>query len=166
MVAGDVADEVVVMEEGRIARRFDGATFRALPSSEVRDLGLRVRALADERARERRAPGDAREPRAPLVRLRGVHASYGKREVLHGVDLDLREGEVAALVGANGAGKSTLCRTIVGLHRESAGTTTIDGEPAGAQATPARLLDGVPGRELPAVRRQRAHRSELRADGR
>ena len=108
----DVADEVVVMEEGRIARRFDGATFRALPSSEVRDLGLR-------------------EPRAPLVRLRGVHASYGKREVLHGVDLDLREGEVAALVGANGAGKSTLCRTIVGLHRESAGTTTIDGEPAG-----------------------------------
>ena len=102
----DVADEVVVMEEGRIARRFDGATFRALPSSEVRDLG-------------------------PLVRLRGVHASYGKREVLHGVDLDLREGEVAALVGANGAGKSTLCRTIVGLHRESAGTTTIDGEPAG-----------------------------------
>ena len=119
------------MEEGRIARRFDGATFRALPSSEVRDLGLRVRALADERARERRAPGDAREPRAPLVRLRGVHASYGKREVLHGVDLDLREGEVAALVGANGAGKSTLCRTIVGLHRESAGTTTIDGEPAG-----------------------------------
>ena len=105
----DVADEVVVMEEGRIARRFDGATFRALPSSEVRDL----------------------EPRAPLVRLRGVHASYGKREVLHGVDLDLREGEVAALVGANGAGKSTLCRTIVGLHRESAGTTTIDGEPAG-----------------------------------
>ena len=112
----DVADEVVVMEEGRIARRFDGATFRALP---------------DERARERRAPGDAREPRAPLVRLRGVHASYGKREVLHGVDLDLREGEVAALVGANGAGKSTLCRTIVGLHRESAGTTTIDGEPAG-----------------------------------
>ena len=105
----DVADEVVVMEEGRLARRFDGATFRALPSSEVRDLG----------------------PRAPLVRLRGVHASYGKREVLHGVDLDLREGEVAALVGANGAGKSTLCRTIVGLHRESAGTTTIDGEPAG-----------------------------------
>ncbi len=161
----DVADEVVVMEEGRIARRFDGATFRALPSSEVRDLGLRVRALADERARERRAPGDAREPRAPLVRLRGVHASYGKREVLHGVDLDLREGEVAALVGANGAGKSTLCRTIVGLHRESAGTTTIDGEPAGP-TTPARLLDGVPGRELPAVRRQRAHRSELRADGR
>ena len=65
------------------------------------------------------------------MRLRGVHASYGKREVLHGVDLDLREGEVAALVGANGAGKSTLCRTIVGLHRESAGTTTIDGEPAG-----------------------------------
>ena len=51
----DVADEVVVMEEGRIARRFDGATFRALPSSEVRDLGLRVRALADERAGGRRA---------------------------------------------------------------------------------------------------------------
>ncbi|MFR1637751.1 MAG: hypothetical protein ACLSVD_00430 [Eggerthellaceae bacterium] len=90
----------------------------ALPSSEVRDLGLRVRALADERARERRAPGDAREPRRPRAPARRAR-SYGKREVLHDVDLDLREGEVAAL-GRQRRGKSTLCRTIVGLHRESA----------------------------------------------
>ena len=76
--------------------------------------------------------GGAPFPAKSDVRLENVRFSYdGTREVLHGVDLDLREGEVAALVGANGAGKSTLCRTIVGLHRESAGTTTIDGEPAG-----------------------------------
>ena len=123
----DVADEVVVMEEGRIARRFDGATFRALPSSEVRDLGLRVRALADERARERRAPGDAREPRAPLVRLRGVHASYGKREVLHGVNLTFREGTVNALVGPSGSGKSTIAKLIASFWDVNSGSITLGG---------------------------------------
>ncbi|MFQ9675454.1 MAG: ABC transporter ATP-binding protein [Eggerthella lenta] len=125
----DVADEVVVMEEGAsrgasTARRFGAAVVgSARPGA-----GCALWPTSGRASGERRAM--LREPQ-PLVRLRGVHASYGKREVLHGVDLDLREGEVAALVGANGAGKSTLCRTIVGLHRESAGTTTIDGEPAG-----------------------------------
>ena len=82
----DVADEVVVMEEGRIARRFDGATFRALPSSEVRDLGLRVRALADERARRarlaRQARGAARRrPRPARGRSGGARGRQRRGEV-------------------------------------------------------------------------------------
>lgn len=49
------------------------------------------------------------------LRLHDVHASYDKREVVRGVSLDVREGEMLGIVGPNGAGKSTLLRVIAGL---------------------------------------------------
>ncbi|MBS1847245.1 MAG: ABC transporter ATP-binding protein [Actinobacteria bacterium] len=51
----------------------------------------------------------------PLLELRGVHASYGRIEVLHGVDLSLPAGKVLALLGPNGAGKSTTLKVLGGL---------------------------------------------------
>ncbi|KAB0622579.1 ABC transporter ATP-binding protein [Castellaniella defragrans] len=51
----------------------------------------------------------------PLLALRGLRAGYGDFQALFGIDLDLHEGEVLALIGANGAGKSTLIRAIMGL---------------------------------------------------
>lgn len=62
------------------------------------------------------------------VVIRGMHAGYGDVEVLHGVDLAVRPGEIAALFGANGSGKSTLCSTISGLVPVTRGTITINGE--------------------------------------
>jgi len=50
-----------------------------------------------------------------LLELRNVEAYYGRIKALHGVDLSLREGEIAALLGANGAGKSTLLRAICAM---------------------------------------------------
>ncbi len=52
---------------------------------------------------------------SPLLEMRGVRASYGRIEVLHGVDLSLRSGEVLALLGPNGAGKSTTLGVLGGL---------------------------------------------------
>ncbi|MBA3877799.1 MAG: ABC transporter ATP-binding protein, partial [Anaerolinea sp.] len=49
-----------------------------------------------------------------LLELRGVVAGYGRSMALHGVDLDVRSGEVVGLLGANGAGKSTTLRVISG----------------------------------------------------
>lgn len=66
--------------------------------------------------------------RAPLLRLEGVGKRFGPVEALRGVDLDLVEGEVTALVGDNGAGKSTLIKAIAGIHTIDAGQMYWNGE--------------------------------------
>jgi branched-chain amino acid transport system ATP-binding protein len=62
-----------------------------------------------------------------LLDIRGVRAGYDTGDVLQGVDLELAEGEVVALLGRNGVGKSTLMNTIVGLVKPRAGSITLDG---------------------------------------
>jgi branched-chain amino acid transport system ATP-binding protein len=52
---------------------------------------------------------------APILEIRDLAAGYGKSEVLHGINMEIRKGEIVTLVGANGAGKSTTLRTIFGL---------------------------------------------------
>lgn len=65
------------------------------------------------------------------LRLERVDAGYGQAEVLHGIDLAVPRGSVAAVVGANGAGKSTLLSTIAGLVRPTAGRILLDGTDIG-----------------------------------
>jgi len=64
---------------------------------------------------------------APVLRLAGVEAGYGKVTVLRDVTLDVPPGAVVALLGPNGGGKTTLLRTAAGLITPSAGTVSIDG---------------------------------------
>ncbi|ABD87181.1 ABC transporter ATP-binding protein [Rhodopseudomonas palustris] len=64
----------------------------------------------------------------PLLSIRGLRAAYGKIEALKGVDLDIAQGEIVALIGANGAGKSTLMMTIFGKPRAKAGRIEFDGQ--------------------------------------
>ncbi|OPZ65116.1 MAG: High-affinity branched-chain amino acid transport ATP-binding protein LivF [Firmicutes bacterium ADurb.Bin506] len=67
------------------------------------------------------------ENRPVLLSMEDVHASYGPVEVLRGVSLEVRKGEVVALLGANAAGKSTVMKTIMGRLRPSAGRITFRG---------------------------------------
>ncbi len=76
----------------------------------------------------------------PILSLRGVRKSYGATEVLSGIDLDVRAGEVVALLGENGAGKSTLSGVIAGSVRPSAGAMTWLGRPY-APASPRQAID-------------------------
>src|SRR6202023_2771053 len=64
---------------------------------------------------------------AALLAIRSLRAAYGKIEALKGVDLDIRPGEIVALIGANGAGKSTLMMTVFGRPRARSGQIQFDG---------------------------------------
>ena len=63
-----------------------------------------------------------------LLELRGVFKSFGSVQALTDVDLEVREGEVMALVGDNGAGKSTLIKCIAGIHPMDEGELIYDGQ--------------------------------------
>jgi ABC-type sugar transport system ATPase subunit len=64
-----------------------------------------------------------------IVRATGMRKRFGGVEVLHGVDLELRPGEVHALLGENGAGKSTIINMLTGRLRPDGGTIELDGAP-------------------------------------
>jgi ABC-type branched-subunit amino acid transport system ATPase component/MFS family permease len=70
---------------------------------------------------------ERRHGRSKLLVLRGVRSGYESVEILHGIDLDLDEGEIVALLGTNGAGKSTLLKTISGIVEADRGAVIFDG---------------------------------------
>ncbi|MGA5701025.1 amino acid ABC transporter ATP-binding protein [Peterkaempfera bronchialis] len=88
-----------------------------------------------------------------MVDVRGVHKSYGQLEVLRGVDLQVRTGEVTVILGPSGSGKSTLLRSINHLEKVNRGWISIDGELIGYRRSGNRLHE-LKERE---VLRQRTH---------
>jgi branched-chain amino acid transport system permease protein len=79
-----------------------------------------------------------------VLELAGVAVRYGAVRALDGVDLELRSGEVHALVGPNGSGKSTALRVAAGVVEPAAGAVTIDGRPAPPAGSAApRVRSGV-----------------------
>ncbi|NLM04812.1 MAG: ABC transporter ATP-binding protein [Clostridiales bacterium] len=63
-----------------------------------------------------------------MLSVRDLKVSYGGIEALKGIDLDVEEGKIVALIGANGAGKSTTLRSIVGLVKPESGTINYQGQ--------------------------------------
>ncbi|MFD6674677.1 amino acid ABC transporter ATP-binding protein [Rhodococcus zopfii] len=68
------------------------------------------------------------DPQVYAVDVRGVHKSFGTLDVLAGIDLQVRKGEVTVILGPSGSGKSTLLRTLNHLEKVDRGTIRIDGE--------------------------------------
>ena len=68
-------------------------------------------------------------PGATIVQITALRKSYGTNEVLKGIDLDVKRGEVIAIIGKSGSGKSTLLRCINGLEEFQEGALTVDGKP-------------------------------------
>ncbi|MHA7135604.1 sugar ABC transporter ATP-binding protein [Oerskovia turbata] len=91
----------------------------------------------------RTAHGGAGATDAPLLTLRGIGKVFFGNSVLRGIDLDVRPGEVHALVGENGAGKSTLMKIIAGVHQPDAGTMELDGAPVAFASPLAAQAAGV-----------------------
>jgi L-cystine transport system ATP-binding protein len=65
----------------------------------------------------------------PLLAVTGLHKSFGPVEVLRGVDLSVRRGEVVVLIGPSGSGKTTVLRSLNGLETPDAGMIAFDGGP-------------------------------------
>jgi branched-chain amino acid transport system ATP-binding protein len=68
------------------------------------------------------------EPTSPLLSVKGLDASYGPVQILFGLDVEIDEGEIVALLGTNGAGKSTLFKCITGLLPPSRGEVVFAGD--------------------------------------
>ena len=62
-----------------------------------------------------------------VLQVEGLHAFYGESHILHGVDLEVREGEVVTLLGRNGAGKSTTLKAIMGIVGDRRGAIRVRG---------------------------------------
>jgi len=139
----DLADQVLLMESGRVTRRWNGAEFFSMGQAQRRSLGLRT--LVDpgppetwvgqvQAGRQEKQVGrqENREATPSQVRLscRGLSFAYGDSPVFEGLDADFPAGQITCIAGANGVGKTTLVRVLCGLAAPSSGSISLDGVPA------------------------------------
>jgi ABC-type branched-subunit amino acid transport system ATPase component len=130
-----ISDHVVVLDAGRRIVAGTPADVRA--NRDVRAAYLGEGELAIARTGARRGDG------AVVLAVDDVAAGYGAIPVLSGIRLDVKRGELVALLGANGAGKSTRMRAIAGLHRPVSGRVLLLGRDIGLYAAHRIARSGV-----------------------
>ena len=67
-----------------------------------------------------------------IIEVKGLEKSYGRKQVLRGIDLNFEEGQIIGLLGPNGCGKTSLIKILTGLIKDHSGTVRIDNEEPGA----------------------------------
>jgi branched-chain amino acid transport system ATP-binding protein len=78
-----------------------------------------------------------------LLSIEGLHAGYGSGDILQGVDLDVEEGKVVALLGRNGVGKTTLMHSVMGFVRPRSGSVRLAGRDLAGASAHAIARDGI-----------------------
>ena len=133
-------DRVLYLDNGK--ERFQGGVDGFLRTADPAAVKLPFEVVLERTRRQRASTttalppdlGFAREVEAdptgvPHLEYRAVHAGYEGREVLHGINLAFRTGEVVAILGPNGSGKTTLLRTAMRLLEPTSGSILLDGRP-------------------------------------
>ena len=91
---------------------------------------------------------------SPALLVNRLHKSFGKTEVLIGIDLEIPHGQVSCLIGPSGSGKSTLLRCMAFLEEPTSGTVVVNGRPLGCTEAADGTRTRVPAAEIRAVRSQ------------
>jgi branched-chain amino acid transport system ATP-binding protein len=127
----------------------DDPRFGAKVQAEFRELYHRVVSLAPESvglggtSAGQLVKGAAPPPRDIVLSVRKLESRYGRIQALKGIDIEIRKGELVALVGANGAGKTTLLRTISGVQPASNGSIVFDGDDITRERADLRVRRGI-----------------------
>ena len=132
----ELADAIVVLNYGKKLAEGPPSAIRGNPAVVEAYLGTGL----EDVGVPKRDPVPAGRP---LLRVENLVTSRGELEVLHGVSLDVAEGQVAGVIGANGAGKSTLLGTLAGLLPRRSGEVWLQGERLGAEPAERTVRRGI-----------------------
>lgn len=128
----------------------DDPLFGGKARAEFRELFHRIASLAPESiGLGAHSAGTLQPGAAPgvggdvLLSVKGMESCYGRIKALKGIDLEVRKGELVALVGANGAGKTTFLRTLSGVQPMSGGQIMFDGEDISRLRSDLRMRRGI-----------------------
>ncbi|WP_440900069.1 ATP-binding cassette domain-containing protein [Actinosynnema sp.] len=126
-VLAATCDRLAVMRRGKVVEQGPTRQVIAAPVHEhSRALAAAFPTVGDPAFRRVREHG---EPGEPLLSARDLRVVFDGVAAVDGVDLDVRPGEIVALVGQSGSGKTTLARTLLGLQRPTSGHVEFDGAP-------------------------------------
>jgi branched-chain amino acid transport system ATP-binding protein len=129
----------------------DDPLFGAQARAEFEALKARIVALAPEpvglgghaAVEAKRAAAPAATAATTVLQIRGLASHYGRIQALHGIDIEVKQGQLVGVAGANGAGKTTLLRTISGVQPASSGSISLFGQDVTRLAPEKRVRLGI-----------------------
>lgn len=142
-----LADRVLFLEAGKV--RAEGTVAEITCQPELAELYFGQRHVCStqpgvEKSAARPRPKPAREANGhSLLRVESLHAGYGKRDVLMGVDLRIEPGQIVTVVGHNGAGKTTLLKSVLGLVPRRTGVIQFFGQDIMGHSANANVRRGI-----------------------